>query len=160
GQADAPLPKTVAGWVEAITNADIPANLKKQLLAVVGSAATGVGAVEDRIASWFDDTMDRLGGAYKRYQQQIAFVFAMLLVWGTNADTLMLAKRFWSDPVARQAQIALAQKAPESCKTDDNGRFSCGEESSINRLPIGWSQADWRQARASALETTLKILGL
>ncbi len=157
-------PGTVDKLVQAIRDSSYSPELKTRLLAAVDTSARSLTAAEEKLAHWFDGTMDRLSGAYKRHVQRVAFAIGLLLVAATNADTLQLATRFWNDPVARQAQVALAQKYPEHCRAE-NGKLVCDTaQASLvdSELPIKWTAAEWRGLAGGALAYAilLKLVGL
>jgi hypothetical protein len=162
--ADPTAPGTVEKLEKAIRESPYSDELKTRLLSAVNTSARSLSAAEERLGHWFDGTMDRLSGAYKRHVQRVAFAIALVIVAATNADTLSLAMRFWNDPVARQAQVALAQKYPEHCHADD-GKLVCDTaQASLadSELPIKWTRAEWRGLQGGAFwyALLLKIVGL
>jgi hypothetical protein len=162
--ADPTAPGTVEKLEKAIQAADFSPELKDRLMSAVNTSARSVSEAEEKIAKWFDGTMDRLSGAYKRHVQRVAFAIGLVLVAATNADTLALATRFWNDPISRQAQVAIAAKAPELCIEDAGGAVSCGGKLPFNsELPMKWTRAEWRGVSgggALAWAIALKLLGL
>src|SRR5262249_43041228 len=61
--------------------------------------------------------------------------------------------------VAKQAQQALAQKAPEQCHADEEGHFACGNLFQ-DELPIRWTRADWQRVSGSTRHAFFKVLGM
>jgi hypothetical protein len=61
------------------------------------------------VETWFNDSMDRLTGAYKRKTQLIAFFIGILLALLLNVDSIILATTLWREPTLRQAIVAQAQ---------------------------------------------------
>jgi hypothetical protein len=158
-------PATVEKLEAAIRTSSYSPELKSRLLAAIRTADGTLEAAEEKIAKWFDGTMDRLTGAYKRHVQRVAFALAFVLVAATNADSLALATRFWNDPIARQAQVAMAQKYPEQCVESGEGRLQCGTNTPFNAdLPIKWTSAEWRNVGVGfwrwAWAISQKVLGL
>jgi len=97
---------------------------------------------------WFDDTMDRASGWYKRSAQRLAFGFGLILAVAFNIDTVEIATRLWIQPALRQSLV----QAAESYQAQDTGSMAQGQTTNpidtINRLqsslaglqlPIGWS---------------------
>jgi hypothetical protein len=62
------------------------------------------------IETWFNDSMDRVSGWYKRRTQFFLVAFAIVVTVGTNADTLVIAKALWRDTALRQAVVASAER--------------------------------------------------
>jgi hypothetical protein len=69
-----------------------------------------VSAVEQ----WYDGTMDRVNGLYKRHTQNWLLVLGMVLAIICNANLFSIAQKLWSSKDARDAVTATAQMY--SCK--------------------------------------------
>ncbi len=82
---------------------------------LVGSLLMGVendvAAAQTRVAKWFDDSMDRVSGLYKRRVQLIIVALAAVVTLALDVDTVRIAHQLWSDPTARGAIVAQAQTA-------------------------------------------------
>ena len=61
------------------------------------------------IETWFNDSMERVSGWYKRRTQVLLLIWAAVVTIGTNADTLVIAKTLWRDPALRQALVERAE---------------------------------------------------
>lgn len=61
------------------------------------------------IETWFNDSMERVSGWYKRRTQMLLLIWAAGVTIGTNADTLVIAKTLWRDPALRQALVERAE---------------------------------------------------
>jgi hypothetical protein len=68
-----------------------------------------VEKLQERIETWFDHTMARVSGVYKRWSQLIVLIVALFVVVGANADTLRIAKTLSADHALRQALSLQAQ---------------------------------------------------
>ena len=62
------------------------------------------------VEKWFDDSMDRLSGWYKRNAQKMAFGIGITVAVVLNGDTVLLAQQLWRDPGLRLSLVAQAQK--------------------------------------------------
>ena len=82
--------------------------LKAALHAVTGDPKLDADAAVEKLATWFDESMDRVSGWYKRKIQVITFLVAVVVTLVANADTLHIAARLWRDPTARAAVVAQA----------------------------------------------------
>jgi len=121
----------------------------KQVLHGIYSRADGkIDKVQLDIASWFDASMDRLGGAYKRKTQLWTLCIAYAVAASLNIDTFHLAHVLWIQPelAANAAQVAGSITAANYDAAfaawsltfpygwdgwDESGR-------SILLMPIGW----------------------
>lgn len=157
--AKANAPRTtqdVENAIGAIPNPDV----KMALTALLEEAGHDVKKLEDKIETWFNDTMDRVAGWYKRRTQLITVVLAVLVAGGLNADTILIAKSLSNDPGLRAAFVAKAQafaqqqaKAPAKPKPEEPAKpTSPSDEAEIAEknfteslekiqqlgIPIGW----------------------
>jgi hypothetical protein len=81
----------------------LPESTRKVLQAFWREAAGDLEAFEKRVGSWFDDTMERVSGWYKRQAQHIALALGLTIALIMNVDTLAIAKKLANDTQARQA---------------------------------------------------------
>lgn len=61
------------------------------------------------VETWFNDSMERVSGWYRRRTQLQLFFWAAVVTVATNADTLIIAKALWSDPALRQTLVGRAE---------------------------------------------------
>ena len=62
------------------------------------------------IETWFNDSMERVSGWYKRRTQVLLLIWAAVVTVATNADTLVIAQALWRDPALRQTLVARAER--------------------------------------------------
>jgi hypothetical protein len=73
----------------------------------------GANTVEEqrkRIEDWFNDSMDRVSGWYKRTSHAWLWIIGTALCLLVNADSISLANVFWNDQALRAATVAAATK--------------------------------------------------
>lgn len=80
------------------------------LLALIDSSADNLEGAHKNIEDWFNATMERASGWYKRNIQTVVLVLALAIVLVANADTLMLANHFAQDSSLRATYVASAEK--------------------------------------------------
>jgi hypothetical protein len=85
-----------------------PGNIKDALDATLLKAGDDIKKLEKGIATWFDDSMDRLSGAYKRKLKWIAMLIGLVIAVAFNADSFKVATTLWNDPDRRASTIAIA----------------------------------------------------
>jgi hypothetical protein len=160
-------PRTVQDLRDGI--AKLPEDkLRRTLLGLVDSSLGTVDAARDKVEHWFDDTMERVGGWYKRTAQQIIFVAGLFLCVGLNADAIMIVRELWSDEALRSAVVAQAVKKVHAGSPADATAQTvsfeqvASEVRRANTPPIGWSSTsgDFRALPSSTNEWFLKILGI
>lgn len=79
-------------------------------------AALGIAGRErdlPKVERWFDDSMDRVSGWYKRWSQWLTIAIAIAVAIGLNANTLRIAERLDKEPATRAAVVASAEKTLE-----------------------------------------------
>ncbi|MDQ2717269.1 MAG: hypothetical protein M3Z08_20395 [Chloroflexota bacterium] len=81
-------------------------------LATLKRAANGNPAQEQlNVAQWFDDTMERVSGWYKRKVQLMLFALALVICACLNIDTFGLISGLSRDATVRSAIVSSAQGA-------------------------------------------------
>jgi len=97
---------------------------------------------------WFNDTMDRASGWYRRNAQKLAFGIGFALAVIFNIDTIQIATQLWRQPTLRQSMAIAAQnfKLPETNLADENQVASAQKalsqlQSTLTgfNIPIGWT---------------------
>lgn len=66
------------------------------------------GKFDREIQRWFENTMGRVSGWYKRRAQWWSLGLAFALTLAFNADTLRIAQKLWTDPVLRASVVQAA----------------------------------------------------
>jgi hypothetical protein len=61
-------------------------------------AGGDVSKMRQAIAGWFDSSMDRVSGSYKRWTQLYCFGFGLIIAVALNIDTLHVARALWLQP--------------------------------------------------------------
>jgi hypothetical protein len=82
---------------------------KTALLALLTDAGDSVQKFRTNVEGWFDATMDRVSGWYKRKSQVIILVFALVVSVGLNADSIVIVNQLIRDPVFRNSMVTAAQ---------------------------------------------------
>jgi hypothetical protein len=87
-------------------------NVKRALLAAIQNAGDDLQVAQKNIEAWFDDTMARVSGWYKRFTQKWTIVFALLFAIALNADTLHMARVLWMNPTLRAEVVEQSKTLP------------------------------------------------
>jgi hypothetical protein len=96
---------------------------------------------------WFDDTMDRASGWYKRRAQTWAFALGLILAIAFNVDSADIASRLWIQPALRQSLVKIAEdfQLQDSTQAQDRTTNPVDTISRLQssfaglQLPIGWT---------------------
>ena len=76
--------------------------------------AQSIEDARERLAQWFDKSMEQVTDTYKRRIQVISLGVGLLLAVVLNVDTLQLAQTLWEDPTLRQTVVLAADAARTS----------------------------------------------
>src|SRR5690349_3040634 len=88
---------------------------------------------------WYDDTMDRVSGWYKRYVQRIILVISIVLVACLNVDSINIAQVLWRLPTERAAVAAAAAKQAGSGSSASQDADEVVRSIPALKLPLGWT---------------------
>ena len=93
--------------------------------------------LQKEIEFWFDRSMDRASGVYKRNAKGVAFLIGLFLATATNADTFHIINRLSKDTPLRTAITENAGRAVTNCQTNQLDCIRTEINQSLGSLPIG-----------------------
>ena len=73
-----------------------------------------VDVFRKKLEKWFDDTMERATGWYKRYTRAILFLIGLIIAYAFNVDTIAIHRILSKDKNARQQLVQLAIKSQDN----------------------------------------------
>lgn len=131
--------------------------VKTVLSALLQRSRGDVVAAQKAIEGWFNEAMDRVTGWYKRKTLLWTVIVAVVLTIASNADTVNIARRLWTDPVLRGKVVAEAQnrvkKPPPTVEYPDKddptaptvteGNSVSPEERELLSQVLGWQERPW-----------------
>lgn len=136
--------------IKALPDGDV----KKVLLALIQNVPNDLNVAQKNIEQWFDDTMDRASGWYKRRTQVVTIVIAVLLTAATNADSVRITRILWKSPTLRATLVEKAKNRTESQPSgfeykDKNNPLKPSMKPTKDELDalqtvLGWSDEDAR----------------
>lgn len=143
------LPTAVAG-VQAMIDNLPDSELKKSLNVLLSEAGNDVEKFKTGVEVWFNNSMDRVSGWYKRKTQYVLFGLALGVTCVFNVDSIGLANRLSHDVSLRAALVSRAEAAakktvPTANSTEaDIRRANDDLDAATDRLrelelPIGWT---------------------
>lgn len=86
----------------------IPENLDNNLRTLYGASHGDLETFKIHLEEWFDHTMERVSGWYKRSVQSTLLVIGLFIAITFNVDTLEIAEILSKDESARMAMVELA----------------------------------------------------
>lgn len=172
-----------------VGHSQLPPELRAMLVHALEAARDKLGAagasaeaqleqLKREIDAWFERTMQRATGWYRRKSQAWQFGIALVVVFLTNADSLMITEQLASDPEARaaavQAAVELVNEPPpalaraevtsgaqptnetadaekawrEALERADAAVDELYATTARAKLQFGWPDARWRDAQS------------
>ena len=136
-----------AGKSAAQIEEQLPVNLRNRLDAITNEVGDDLTGMKAGLETWYDETMERTAGAFKRWSQ-IALVFVALgLVVATNSSTTRVATMLWNQSAVRDAVVQSARNvtADKNANTTSKDIEKIGK--TVNSLPslglpVGWKHWD------------------
>jgi hypothetical protein len=111
--------------------------LSEAMVALYRSVGGDATKFKHAAEEWFDDTMERVSGWYKRRVHWILLGIAIVVIVLLNADTLAAGRVFWRDDAVRASVVKQAQTVaggqPNEATLDNTVKKL--------DLPLGWHLA-------------------
>jgi hypothetical protein len=124
-------------------------DMKRTLRVLVEESEYDLEKLKENIEIWFNNSMDRVSGWYKRKSQFVQIALALVITFWANVDSILITKVLSNDTALRAAIVAQAGKEPAPANggqglTGDLNTLKNNFDDSINRieglgLPVGWT---------------------
>lgn len=108
----------------------------------VSEGESKLAKARGNVEKWFDDSMDRVSGVFKRYSLAMALIVGFLVSLILNVDSINLTLYLWREPSVREA---LAQNASQFALPQGEMQSDPGKALQDFRdqfvglsLPVGW----------------------
>jgi hypothetical protein len=106
---------------------------------LVGNTGGSAPAAQQALEKWFDDSMKRVSGRYKRRSQWWVFGLAALMSVFFNVDTLQIVNRLYYDPALRATTANQAQDFVKGAKDAEKAEKNGFPKAIADlRVPLGW----------------------
>lgn len=149
--------------------------LGRQLKAMLVGGADEIDEFVGATEKWFNDSMDRVSGWYKRHSQLIAIVAAAIVTVVLNASAVRVAERLLDEPSVRAAVVAKAESTADQGAAKSGGSGGGAEENTPEeageevqealdnldslKLPLLWGEASNPLHDPSATKILLALVG-
>lgn len=160
----------IRSWV---ANLPPDSTIRGALLPLIDAAGNDVIRVRQNIEDWYNSSMDRVSGWYKRRTQKIIAVIGMLLAALVNADAISIARYLNTNQTARSVMVSRAAKAGQAgAPSTSDLTDPLGWLERQGGVPLGWLfvpetgqspadfERDWRRAPDTLGGWLLKIFGI
>lgn len=115
------------------------ANAYRALRTIVDTSQYDPNRALAGIEAWYDSTMDRVSGWYKRETQWILLGLGLAATVLMNVNTLTIARYLYRDETARQAIVARAEAVGRDTTRQRANFDAVDQQLREMQLPIGWS---------------------
>lgn len=117
-------------------------HLGRSLSVLLAESERDASKLKENLETWFNNSMDRVGGWYKRKTQWVHLLLAAALTIGINVDSVQIVQNLSRDSALRESIVAQAQTYakdnPNGPRTDATFDALRVQLDGLN-LPIGWS---------------------
>ncbi len=148
--------------LERLQSQALPQGLERSLNSLAQKAQSHIADLEEDISplaheveSWFDHSMERAGGVYRRNARAVAFLIGLGTAISLNADSLHMLERFSNDPTIRQTIAQSAEQLvinnPDAISPEQMKALQSSVDENLNSLPlpIGYQEVVVEQQRAA-----------
>jgi hypothetical protein len=108
-----------------------------------------IAAARGNLENWFNSSMDRVSGVFKRYSQLVAVILGVVMALFLNVDSISLAQYLWREPAVRQILVTQAStyQPPEGQPVADPQQIvqQFAQQFGGLNLPVGWDIAVYGQ---------------
>jgi len=120
-------------------------HLRRVLFSAIDHAGGDLDALKLNVQHWFDGTMDRASGWYKRRTQAVLFMIGVFAAAALNLDALHVMQRLTADKTLRDVVVkdASAAKGPDAAASGAQSARIGEAWHEIEKvgMPVGWRDA-------------------
>ena len=141
---------------------ELPANLRTRVEPLVKEAGDDLVAFKSGLERWFDESMARAEGAYKRWTTTWLFLIGLVIAGAGNASTVDVAHNLYVGSATRAAVVEAANGVVSNPDTATQGLKSIQDTTdqlTSLQLPVGWTQTARDNFDLSTLGTYGTIFG-
>jgi hypothetical protein len=132
---------TLRDAISSISNTEV----KRALTTLVDAAGDDISKARENIEAWYNSSMDRVTGWYKRRGQLFILALGFLVVVAINADTIAITTSLSRDKAVRDSVVAEAQEFAKQQAASGKAMEGVDKYTARIRnlgLPLGWSKGN------------------
>jgi hypothetical protein len=122
------------------------APVQRVVLTALDSAQGDLNRAQANIQAWYDSSMDRVSGWYKRSSQWIIFWIGLVIAVAMNVNTITIGDYLYRNDAARATIVARAETAVTDTTFVNHTYGQVKKELDAMSLPIGWTEG-WGSPR-------------
>jgi hypothetical protein len=96
--------------IELMPNDVLPKEIQQALLTHMDEAEHDFDKARENVEKWYDDTMDRVSGSFRRRAQYILLTLGFLLALAINVDSFNIIKALSNNDDLRKTVVTAAEK--------------------------------------------------
>ncbi len=163
------LPSYIPSQTFALTVLDLlkkepdESYLKRTLGPLIQAAGTDAVRAQKNIEDWYNASMDRVSGWYKRRTQFIIAALGFAMAFAFNIDAVAITRYLNANPSVRSAWVEQARKSESSTPSAED----LSKWVNATDIPVGWKAinkggavADWQTLPSDAWGWVLKFAGI
>jgi len=110
-----------------------------------------IARARGNLEGWFNNSMDRVSGVFKRYNQLLALILGLIFSLFLNVDSISVAQYLWREPSVRQILVQQASNytPPPEGQAAQNPQETVQQFTQqfggLN-LPLGWDISVYEQS--------------
>jgi hypothetical protein len=112
--------------------------VQRAMLTALDSAQGDLDRLQQNLEKWFDSSMDRVSGWYKRSTQWILFFIGLAVAVGLNINTITIVDYLFRNEDERKLIVMQAENATKDPKFTQQNFEQAKESLAALKLPIGW----------------------
>jgi hypothetical protein len=136
--------------ISKLPKGDVAAPIQQALIAFIDDAQGDANRLRANVEDWYNASMDRVAGWYKRRVQVIILILGLGVAVALNADTSYIARRLANDSSLRSSLVSASQVSLQKGINEAGGTSSdtaSAKERLVDNLaeikklslPIGWN---------------------
>ena len=138
--------------------------VQRAMLTALDSAQGDLERMQQNLEKWFDSSMDRVSGWYKRSTQWIVFLIGLAIAVGMNINTITIADYLFRNDDMRKLIVVRAENATKNPNFTQQDYDTAKESLAALKLPIGWGnginpEADYEKKGALWNSVFIYIVG-
>jgi hypothetical protein len=138
----------VFGFLAISLDAIADPQIKQLFQGIVNRSGGDIERVKAELADWFDNGMDRLSGAFKRWTQVLTFIIALSVAIVVNLDSIRVGTSLWEQPALAETLKwpALDRTVTADPNTEDEAIREVTAMMQAD-LPVGWADGHFLEVR-------------
>jgi hypothetical protein len=130
--------------------------VQRVLLTALDEAQGDFDRARKNVEAWFDSSMDRISGHYKRASQRIIFWIGLVVAVLMNVNAIRVAEYLYTHDAARAVVVAQAEKAAGDSTYLERTYGQARTDLEALPLPLGWKGVDF--GRPGTVRTVKRVV--